>query len=143
MNDVAAPSHIVIVNGTARGSVRTMKPHAAKVTAIGRQGEIMSDGGNHRFVGMTRRGVLGGLLAGPALIATLPPDQFAPTLELKVNFLRSAKPGRLVGTGRVVHRGGTIAFLAGELSDTAGEVLATATATARIVTVTVSENRGR
>jgi len=40
MNDIAAPSHIVIVNGTARGSVRTMKPHAAKVTAITRS-ELM------------------------------------------------------------------------------------------------------
>jgi uncharacterized protein (TIGR00369 family) len=70
---------------------------------------------------------------GPALIATLEPDQFAPTLELKVSFLRSARPGRLIGTGRVVHRGGTIAFLAGELHDGAGVLVATASATARIV----------
>jgi acyl-coenzyme A thioesterase PaaI-like protein len=32
-----------------------------------------------------------------------------------------------------VHRGGTIAFLAGELRNEAGEVLATATATARVI----------
>jgi len=57
----------------------------------------------------------------------------APTLELKVNFLRPASPGRITGTGRVVHRGGSIAFLAGELRDEEGEVLATATATARII----------
>jgi uncharacterized protein (TIGR00369 family) len=30
---------------------------------------------------------------GPALAATLGPDQFAPTVELKVNFLRPAYPG--------------------------------------------------
>ncbi len=84
--------------------------------------------------------VQGGFLAamlddtlGPALIATLPPEQFAPTLELKVSFLRPARPGRLIGRGRVVHRGGTIAFLEGDLRDSAGEVLAMATATARIV----------
>ena len=94
--------------------------------------------------------IQGGFLAamlddtmGPALIATLPPDQFAPTLELKVNFLRSARPGRLIGTGRIVHRGGTIAFLAAELSDASGEVLATATATARIVTMTAGDARAR
>jgi uncharacterized protein (TIGR00369 family) len=84
--------------------------------------------------------VQGGFLAamlddtlGPALVATLPDGQFAPTLELKVSFLRPARPGRITGTGRVVHRGGSIAFLAGELHDDAGELLATATATARII----------
>jgi uncharacterized protein (TIGR00369 family) len=84
--------------------------------------------------------IQGGFLAamlddtlGPALVATLPEGQLAPTLELKVSFLRPARPGRLTGTGRVVHRGGSIAFLAGELRDEAGELLATATATARII----------
>lgn len=84
--------------------------------------------------------VQGGFLAamlddtlGPALVATLAADQFAPTLELKVNYLRPARPGRLVGSGRVVHRGGTIAFLEGDLRDPEGALIATATATARIV----------
>jgi uncharacterized protein (TIGR00369 family) len=84
--------------------------------------------------------IQGGFLAamlddtlGPALVATLPEGQFAPTLELKVSFLRPARPSRITGTGRVVHRGGSIAFLAGELRDEAGELLATATATARII----------
>jgi uncharacterized protein (TIGR00369 family) len=87
-------------------------------------------------VGAVQGGFLAAMLddtLGPALVATLPPDSFAPTLELKVNYLRPARPGRLVGTGRVVHRGGTIAFLSGELADGAGAVVATATATARIV----------
>jgi uncharacterized protein (TIGR00369 family) len=75
---------------------------------------------------------------GPALVATLPGEEFAVTLELKVSFLRPATPGRITGTGRVVHRGGSIAFLAGELRDDAGETLATATATARIIRVPAS-----
>ena len=84
--------------------------------------------------------VQGGFLAamlddtlGPALAATLADGEFAPTLELKVSFLRPAAPGRITGTGRVVHRGGSIAFLAGELRDEAGDLLATATATVRII----------
>ncbi|HET7243252.1 MAG TPA: PaaI family thioesterase [Streptosporangiaceae bacterium] len=52
---------------------------------------------------------------GPA--ATLGDGEFAPTLELKVSFLRPAAPGRITGTGRVVHRGGSVSFLAGELRD--------------------------
>jgi uncharacterized protein (TIGR00369 family) len=85
--------------------------------------------------------IQGGFLAamlddtmGPALAATLDESEFAPTLELKVNFIRGAKPGKLISHGRVVSRGGTIAFLAGELSTSAGELVATATATARILT---------
>jgi uncharacterized protein (TIGR00369 family) len=85
-------------------------------------------------------GVQGGFLAAMldvvvscALLGSLPPGHFAPTLELKVSYLRPAPPGRLTGRGRVLHRGGTIAFLAGELFAPAGTLLTSATATARIV----------
>jgi uncharacterized protein (TIGR00369 family) len=71
---------------------------------------------------------------GPALVATLGAGQFAVTLELKVNFLRPATVGRLIGRGRIVHRGGSVAFLEGSLADADGATLATATATARIIT---------
>jgi uncharacterized protein (TIGR00369 family) len=97
--------------------------------------------GKHEFLnpmGNIQGGFLSAMLddtLGPALVATLPPDHFAPTIELKVNFIRPAKPGPLIGTGRVVSKGGTIAFLAGELSTEQGELIATATATARIVNV--------
>jgi uncharacterized protein (TIGR00369 family) len=84
--------------------------------------------------------VQGGFLAamlddtlGPALAATLEANRVAPTLELKVSFMRPAKPGPLIGEGRVVHRGRTVAFLAGSLSDADGRLIATATATASIV----------
>lgn len=70
---------------------------------------------------------------GPALAITLDPGLFAVTLELKVSFLRPAAPGRLLGHGRVLRRGGTIAFLVGELSDEEGRELAVGSATARIV----------
>jgi len=70
---------------------------------------------------------------GPALVCTLPPGQFAPTIELKVNFIRPAPLGVLIGAGRIVSRGGTIAFLSGELRTEQGDLVATATATARIV----------
>jgi uncharacterized protein (TIGR00369 family) len=84
--------------------------------------------------------VLGAFLAamlydtvGPALLATLQPGQFQSTLELKTSFLRPARPGRLHGRGRVVHRHGDLAFLEAELADSDGVVLTTATATARVI----------
>ena len=69
---------------------------------------------------------------GPALVATLPPGQFAPTTDLHVQFLRPARPGRLTGRGRVVRRGKDVAFLAGELLDDSGQIVAAAMATALI-----------
>jgi uncharacterized protein (TIGR00369 family) len=84
-------------------------------------------------------GIQGGFLAamlddtmGPALVATLGPKEFAPTTDLHVQFLRPARPGQLVGRGRVVRRGRDVAFLAGELVDEDGATLAVATATAHV-----------
>jgi uncharacterized protein (TIGR00369 family) len=83
--------------------------------------------------------VQGGLLAamldntlGPALVATLGPGEVAPTVDLHVQFLSPARPGRLIGRGRVVRRASGVGFLAGELVDDSGSVVATATATAVI-----------
>jgi len=87
-------------------------------------------------VGVVQGGFLTAMLddaMGPALVATLPDGEFAVTLELKVSFLRPASPGKIIGSGRVVHRGGSIAFLAGELRDESDQTLATGTATARII----------
>lgn len=53
-----------------------------------------------------------------------------PTLELKTSFLAPARPGTLIGEGRVLRRGKQIAFLEGHLSDEAQTILARATATA-------------
>jgi uncharacterized protein (TIGR00369 family) len=81
--------------------------------------------------------VQGGFLAamlddtlGPALVATLDEGEWAPTIDLQVQFLRPVKPGRLRGLGRVVRRGRDIAFLAGELRNEPADVVATATASA-------------
>jgi uncharacterized protein (TIGR00369 family) len=76
---------------------------------------------------------------GPALLATLGPDQFQSTLQLSVGFLRPVRPGRLLGRGRVVHRDGDLAFLEASLFDAAGALVAGATATARVIAL----NRAR
>ena len=81
----------------------------------------------------------GGMLAAmldetlsPALAATLGPGEFAPTLEIKVNFISPAKVGRVLGTGRIVSRGRSICFMEGQLHDEHGNLLATAMATSKI-----------
>lgn len=85
--------------------------------------------------------IQGGFLAamlddtlGPALVATLAESEWAPTIELHVQFLAPAKPGELRGQGRVVRRGREVAFLAGELRSASEEIVATATASAIVRT---------
>ena len=72
---------------------------------------------------------------GPALLATLEPDQFQSTVDIHVNFLRPVRPGRLLATGRVIHRVGDLAFLEASLRDAQSNLIATATATARVIPV--------
>nr|WP_256670018.1 PaaI family thioesterase [Pseudomonas sp. OIL-1] len=55
---------------------------------------------------------------GPALASTLGEGEFAPTLNLNVNFHAPAKVGAIRGNGRVERRG--------------GQAVATATATALV-----------
>ncbi len=88
------------------------------------------------MMGGVQGGFLGAMLdtlVSSALLALLPGGHFAPTLELSLKYLRPVPIGTVRGTGRVLHRGGTVAFLAGELYDPDGEVATAATATARIV----------
>jgi uncharacterized protein (TIGR00369 family) len=70
---------------------------------------------------------------GPALYTLLDETQFAPTLEMKVSYLRPSLPGALIAEGRVTHRTRGIAFIEGTLEDENGNIVATATATARVM----------
>jgi molybdopterin converting factor subunit 1 len=86
--------------------------------------------------GMVQGGFITAMLdetMGPAALAQLGPGHMIPTLELKVSFMRPGRPGRFVCDGRVVHMGKSVAFLEASLTDDDGNLVATATATARVV----------
>jgi len=87
------------------------------------------------MMGYVQGGFIAGMLdsaMGLAVRSVLPEGSTAPTLEMKVSYLRPAELGRLVGHGRVVQLGGTIGFVEGELRGADGDLLATATSTVRI-----------
>jgi len=84
--------------------------------------------------------VQGGFLAamlddtmGPAVLVKTDGAYFTPTIDLNVSFLAPARPGRLVGDGRIVQIGKTIAFLEASLFDQEAQLVARSTASARLV----------
>jgi len=84
-------------------------------------------------------GIQGGFLTamlddcmGPAVLIGTDAQLFPTTISLNVNFLAPAKPGRLIGEGRVVRMGKTIGFVEASLCDEAGALVATASASVRV-----------
>jgi uncharacterized protein (TIGR00369 family) len=92
----------------------------------------------HEFLnpfGAVQGGILSAMLddtMGPILYATLPAGAIQSTIEMKVAFIKPARPGQIRGQGRVIHKGRRIAFMEGQLYDVRDELLATASASYRI-----------
>jgi uncharacterized protein (TIGR00369 family) len=66
-----------------------------------------------------------------ALLSMLDEDEFAPTLELKVNFISPARIGRLESAGKVLSKGKSVCVIEGELRQEK-RLVAKSTATALI-----------
>lgn len=69
---------------------------------------------------------------GPAILIASDAQVFPSTIDLNAQFLAPAKPGTLIGTGRVVQLGRTIGFVEAELADAAGTAVARARASVRL-----------
>ncbi len=92
--------------------------------------------------------VLGGFLAamlydtvGPAVLSTLGDGEFIKTLDLSTFFLRPARPGRLIGRGRILNRTDEIVVVEASLADQ-DTTVATATATIVIVSIDTADPVG-
>lgn len=82
--------------------------------------------------GWVHGGALAALLdtaLGCAVISTLEAGWGMATTSLAVQFLRGSQGGELRAQGRVVRRGGAVAFAAGEILDRHGRTVATAQGT--------------
>jgi len=71
---------------------------------------------------------------GLAALCALGPGQSAPTMELKTSFMRPVGAGKLVGEGRVVFRAAGIYFAEAKLETLDRRLVATASATMRVLT---------
>ena len=84
--------------------------------------------------------IQGGFLAamlddtqGPALFGHTHGAAYAPTIDFTVSFLKEARPGNFIAKGRVIRLGRTIAFTEAELFEEAGEMIARATFSNRVM----------
>jgi uncharacterized protein (TIGR00369 family) len=71
--------------------------------------------------------------AGSAHGSTLDEGEYTVTLELKVNFLRPARSGKLTAVGRLIQRGRTAGLAECDITDEEGRLIARATATCMTV----------
>jgi uncharacterized protein (TIGR00369 family) len=86
--------------------------------------------------GFVQGGILTAMLddtMGPAVFVMTEGKLYTATITMTVNFLAPAKPGPIVGEADVTQLGKTIAFVEGRLMAADGTMLATATASARLV----------
>ena len=73
---------------------------------------------------------------GAAVIVMSEGRLYASTVSITVNFLAPAKPGPIVAEAKVTQLGKTIAFVEGKLLSQDGTLLATATASERVLEAT-------
>lgn len=86
--------------------------------------------------GFFHGGVLTSILdsaCGHAAWTMIPEGKEVLTAELKVNFLKPAKAGRIIAVGKVLHAGRTLVVCEGEVFDETGEKLLAKMTTTMIV----------
>jgi len=86
--------------------------------------------------GFIQGGILGAMLddtMGPAVFVMTEGRLYTATITMTVNFLAPAKVGPITGEANVTQLGRTVAFVEGRLIAEDGTLLATATASARLV----------
>lgn len=67
---------------------------------------------------------IGDAALSTAFMSTLEDGQLFTTVDLRINFLRPVRTGRLEAVGRVLHRGRNIGMAESEVSDEEGDLVA-------------------
>ena len=111
--------------------------------------EIQADERHHNPMGTLHGGIycdLADAAMGYAYAATLAEGETFTTVELKINFFRPVRQGRLTAEARVVKAGGTLGYVECDVKDEAGKLVARASSTCMKLRQerpeTLSEERG-
>ena len=115
---------------TALGQVRVIENEAGRSAIEYEVGPQMCHSG-----GVAQGGFVCGWIDAAMAHASLSllPDMTPMSLELKVSYFAPARPGRVIAEGWIERRGRTTCFAEGRLLDPAGNVLAKASSTIRLI----------
>ena len=94
--------------------------------------EMQADERHHNPMGTLHGGVycdLADAAMGYAYAATLAEGETFTTVELKINFLRAVRQGRLTAEAKVVKAGSALGFVECDVTDQAGKLVARAAST--------------
>jgi uncharacterized protein (TIGR00369 family) len=94
--------------------------------------EMEVDDRHHNPMGTLHGGVycdLADAAMGFAYAATLNEGETFTTVELKINFLRAVRKGKLVAEAKVVKAGSTLGFIECEVTDQSGKLVAKSAST--------------
>ncbi len=93
---------------------------------------------HHNPMGIVHGGIfcdLADAAMGMAFATTLADDESFATLQLQASYLRAVREGRLIATGRVVHRGRTVGHTDCEIVDGEGRPVARLTSVCSVLQV--------
>jgi uncharacterized protein (TIGR00369 family) len=88
--------------------------------------------------GFVQGGFLGAMLddtMGPAAFLMTQGRSYTTTIGMNVQYMAPARAGTFIGEGQVVNLGKTIVFMEAKLRNSGGRLVATATASGRLVPV--------
>jgi uncharacterized protein (TIGR00369 family) len=92
--------------------------------------EMQADERHHNPMGTLHGGVYCDLAdAAMGYASTLAEAETFTTVELKINFFRPVRQGRLTAEARVVKAGGTLGYVECDVTDQAGKLVARASST--------------
>ena len=94
--------------------------------------QMRADGRHHNPLGTLHGGVycdLADAAMGYAYAATLADVESFTTVELKINFLRAVRQGKLTAEARVVKAGSALGYVECDVTDQAGKLVARASST--------------
>ncbi len=94
--------------------------------------ELRAEGRHHNPLGTLHGGVycdLADAAMGHAYAATLAEGETFTTVELKINFLRAVRQGKLTAEARVVKAGSALGYVECDVTDQAGRLVARASST--------------